>query len=63
MNYRNYLLREVKASSKKVTVREIPLNQRADKEALIQLEKGISSRVAENEAMSNRSMLNALGRV
>ena len=59
MEYNTYLYKSLRATNKKVIIREIPEERRANDESLKDLEKGIAARIAENEAMLNRSMVNA----
>ena len=54
------LYKSLRATNKKVIMREIPAERRASGESLRNLEKGIAARIAENEAMLNRSMANAI---
>lgn len=59
MEYNTYLYKSLRATNKKVIIREIPEERRANDESLKDLEKGIAARIAENEVMLNRSMVNA----
>lgn len=59
MEYDTYLYKSLKAVNKKVIKQKIPDERKADDKSLRDLEKGIAARIAENEAMLNRSMTNA----